>query len=97
MISDFFKTKRVIFFLILCAFCVIVLAVAYFRLAMKPASPRKENPPVIERGSIVDRTGFPLAVQTNFYNVGTNTKDIRNKENFCEQLAPALGMETEAE
>ena len=63
---------------------------------MKPASPRKENPPVIERGSIVDRTGFPLAVQTNFYNVGTNTKDIRNKENFCEQLAPALGMETEA-
>ncbi|MCR4733903.1 MAG: transpeptidase family protein [Treponema sp.] len=96
MISSFFKSKRVIGFLIFCGLCIILLLVAYFRLALEPAAPRKENPPVIERGSIVDRTGFPLAVQTNFYNIGLNTKDIKNKETiFCEQISGPLGLSTE--
>ncbi|MCR4952974.1 MAG: transpeptidase family protein [Treponema sp.] len=91
--SSFFKSKRVIIFFVFCGLCLVLLLVQYFRLALQPASPRKENPPVIERGSIVDRTGFPLAVQTNFYNVGLNTKDIKNKEiAFCEQIAAPLGV-----
>lgn len=96
MISSFFKSKRVIIFFVLCAICLGLLLVQYFRLALQPAAPRKENPPVIERGSIVDRTGFPLAVQTNFYNVGLNTRDIKNKEiAFCEQIAAPLGLEVD--
>ena len=90
MISEFFKSKRVIAFLVICGLSLIMLAISYLRLALQPVAPKQENPPVIERGSIVDRTGFPLAVQTNFYNVGLNTRDIKNKETFCEQISVPL-------
>ena len=44
------------------------------------AAPKAQNTPEIERGSIVDRSGFPLAVQTNFYHVGVSVKNLKDNE-----------------
>ena len=59
--------------------------------------PLAQNTPAVERGSIVDRSGFPLAVQTNFYHVGVSVKNIRDnskiKNRFATDVAPLLDME----
>ncbi len=59
--------------------------------------PLAQNTPAVERGSIVDRSGFPLAVQTNFYHVGVSVKNIRDnskiKTRFATDVAPLLDME----
>jgi len=68
---------------------------SYLRLALQPAAPKAQNEPVIERGSIVDRSGVPLAVQTNFYRIGVSTKDIKNSELFAKNMAAVLGFSEE--
>ena len=93
--NTFFKTKRLIVFFSFTGVLVIAILAAYLRLAMQPAAPKAQNTPVIERGSIVDRSGFPLAVQTNFYRVGVSTKDIKNTQSFSKNMAAVLGLSEE--
>ena len=93
--NSFFKTRRLIVFFSFSTILVIAILVAYLRLAIQPAAPKPQNEPVIERGSIVDRSGFPLAVQTNFYRIGVSTKDIKNPQLFSKNMAPVLGMSEE--
>ncbi len=93
--NSFFKNKRLIVFFSFCGLLVIAILVAYMRLALQPASPKPQNIPVIERGSIVDRSGVPLAVQTNFYRIGVSTKDIKNTQLFSKNMAPVLGIAEE--
>ena len=73
-----------------------MILVKYAKLSIMPVSPIAKNKTEVERGSIVDRSGFPLAVQTNFYHVGVSVKNIRDnaklKESFAEKMAPALEM-----
>ena len=58
-----------------------------------------QNRQEVERGSIVDRSGFPLAVQTNFYHVGISTRNIKDDEvkkaSFARDIAPLLSMDEE--
>lgn len=94
--NDFFKTKRIIVFFVACIIFVIALTITYAKIAFSPVTPiAKKNPP-IERGSIVDRLGSPLAVQTNFYHVGVSVKNIKDnqklKENFANKVAPVLDL-----
>ena len=93
--NSFFKQRRLIIFFSFSAILIIAILVAYMRLAMQPAAPKAQNIPVIERGSIVDRSGFPLAVQTNFYRIGVSTKDIKNTQLFSKNMAPVLGLSEE--
>ena len=93
--NSFFKNKRLIVFFSFCGILVIAILAAYLRLALQPAAPKPQNLPVIERGSIVDRSGIPLAVQTNFYRVGVSTKDIKNAQAFSKNMAPVLGVSEE--
>ncbi|MCQ2592736.1 MAG: transpeptidase family protein [Treponema sp.] len=96
--TDFFKKKRTIVFLVLCGLIIIVLLAAYLRLALQPVPQKAKNPPVIERGSIVDRSGFPLAVQTNFYRIGLSSKDVKDEKakEFSKVMAYYFGL-TETE
>ena len=94
--NTFFKKGRLIVFFTGCSLILILLIGAYFKLSIKPAPQKIKNPPVVERGSIVDRLGVPLAVQTNFYRIGLNTKDLKDKNNFVRIMAPVLDL-TEAE
>ena len=93
--NSFFKQRRIIIFFSFCAILLILLLVAYMRLSLQPVAPKAQNAPVIERGSIVDRSGFPLAVQTNFYRIGVSTKDIKNTQLFSKNMAPVLGLSEE--
>ena len=60
--NDFFKIKRVIFFSVLVGICIILMVVQYFRLSMQPVTAIAKDIPEVERGSIVDRLGVPLAI-----------------------------------
>ena len=72
----------------------------YAKLALKPVPSATQNKPLVERGSIVDRTGYPLAVQTNFYHMGVSLKDIRDnskiKEKFVNDISPVLEIEKDS-
>ena len=94
--NQFFKIKQTVFFFIFCGICLLVLLFTYAKLSLQPVTPVAQNMPAVERGSIVDRSGFPLAVQTNFYHVGVSVKNLRDnnkmKTRFANDVAPLLEM-----
>ena len=94
--NQFFRPKRTIFFFICCFICLLFLLFTYAKLSLQPVTPVAQNIPIVERGSIVDRSGFPLAVQTNFYHVGISVKNLRDSEKlknrFASDFAPLLEM-----
>ena len=97
--NQFFRPKQTIFFFFFFLLCLIVLLFTYAKLSLQPVAPVAQNTPVVERGSIVDRVGVPLAVQTEFYHVGVSVKNLREnskvRERFAEDIAPYLEMESE--
>ena len=64
----------------------------YLILSCTPPGKISSRSQSVERGSIVDRSGKPLAVQTNFYHVGVTPNRIKNNEQFAEDIAPYLDM-----
>ena len=72
--NQFFRPKQTVFFFICLGISLLVLLFTYAKLSLQPVTPVAQNMPAVERGSIVDRSGFPLAVQTNFYHVGVSVK-----------------------
>ena len=94
--NTFFKKKRVFFCFLICGVLLIFTLFSYLKLALKTVKSSSQSNNFTERGSIFDRSGSPLAVQTNFYRIGLNTRDIKNKENFCKVMAQFFGM-TESE
>ncbi|MBO4532150.1 MAG: transpeptidase family protein [Treponema sp.] len=90
--NSFFKTRRLIVFFSFAGLLVIAVLAAFLRLALQPVAPKAQNTPEIERGSIVDRSGFPLAVQTNFYRIGVSCRDIKNTKLFSQNMAAVLGL-----
>ena len=64
----------------------------YAVLAFTPMGKIVAKTQAVERGSIVDRSGKPLAVQTNFYHVGVTPNRIKNREQFAQDMADALDM-----
>ena len=97
--NTFFKPKQTIFFFILCGLAIFALFVRYAKLAVQPVKPIAQAKTTVERGSIVDRSGFPLAVQTNFYHVGVSVKNIKDNEKlqqrFAQDVAPVLDLNIE--
>ena len=93
--NSFFKTRRLIIFFSFMGLLIVAILAAYLKLALESLAPKAQNAPEIERGSIVDRSGFPLAVQTNFYRIGVSTKDIKNTRAFSQNMAVVLGLSEE--
>ncbi len=95
--NSFFKPVRTIIFFVISGIAVLLILFTYAKLAVQPISAIAQNKAEIERGSIVDRSGFPLAVQTNFYHVGVSTKNIRDdqtrKTEFAHDIAPLLDLD----
>lgn len=73
---------------------VIYVLVLYAKLAFTPVSSIVSSAPPVQRGSIVDRNGKPLAVQTNFYHVGVTPHLVRNKAQFADDVSGPLGIES---
>ena len=92
--NGFFNKKALIGMLAVFGIFVIYVLVLYAKLAFTPVSSIVSSAPPVQRGSIVDRTGKPLAVQTNFYHVGVTPHLVRNKAQFADDVSGPLGMES---
>lgn len=94
--NDFFKRKRVFFCFIIVGLLILITVVSYFNLAIQPITAKAKNIAKVERGAIVDRHGVPLAVQTIFYRIGVNTKEIKDKQDFALKMCTVLDMTEDA-
>ena len=94
--NNFFPKWRVITLSVISILMVLVLLARYTRLSFASQEKIIPRKPSVERGSIVDRNGKPLAVETHFYHMGVNPQKIKNPEQFAKDVGPALGM-SEAE
>ncbi len=65
--NNFFRRRFLIAALIFAGLIILTELAFYLKLALIPSSQTKIYSHITERGSIVDRNGKPLAVQTNFY------------------------------
>ena len=92
--NGFFNKKALIGMLAVFGIFVIYVLVLYANLAFTPVSSIVSSAPPVQRGSIVDRNGKPLAVQTNFYHVGVTPHLVRNKAQFADDVSGPLGMES---
>ena len=81
--NNFFKRKLFIGALILAGLIILAELAFYLKLALIPSSQTKIYSHISERGSIVDRNGKPLAIQTNFYDVGVSPQTIPEKKKFA--------------
>lgn len=93
--NSFFKKRNVIIFFVFCLICLVAVVFRYAKLALLPVGAIAQNEPLVERGSIVDRTGYPLAVQTNFYHVGVTLKDLREKTKLTEKFINDISVPLE--
>lgn len=89
-VNGYFKKHKLIILGVFSSLFIILLLVTFGRLAFKPKQTISPALPQVERGSIVDRNGKPLAVQTNFYHFGVTPSSIKNPEAFAKDVAPAL-------
>ncbi|MBM7023583.1 penicillin-binding protein [Treponema sp. Marseille-Q4523] len=90
--NDFFHTKRIIVLAVFVFIAAAYITLRYVRLALTPVAEIAARTPVMERGAIVDRSGKPLAVQTNFYHVGVTPKMIADVASFAKDVASILDM-----
>lgn len=90
--NEYFKKPALITFLVFILVFFIYIFSNYASLAYTPMNKIVSTTQQVERGSIVDRNGKPLAVQTSFYHVGVSPHLIKNKEQFAQNIAGPLGM-----
>ncbi|MBQ2530505.1 MAG: transpeptidase family protein [Treponema sp.] len=90
--NRFLKKKRTLAILGISIFLMAIIFIRFAVLAFTPLPPARKASPRIERGSIVDRSGKPLAVSTNFYDFGVTPSMIEDVEGFAETVAQELRM-----
>ena len=93
-INSFYSKPRLIF--LLCAailFAGYIISV-YARLAFVRSGEVPQNAPQVTRGSIVDRNGKPLAVQTYFYHLAATPANVTESQRFtaASLFEPVLGI-----
>lgn len=90
--SVFFNKFRIGFIFFICAVGLVYVYVKFVKLAFYPQKKTITAPVTIERGSITDRNGKPLAVQTNFYHFVVTPKLIKAPDEFAEKVCEPLNM-----
>ena len=94
-VNGFLKKGRVRFFIAVSILLLVLIFISYSKLSVKPQTPIAPSAPTVERGSIVDRNGKPVAVPTRFYHFGVTPKMISNPSTFAAVMAPVLEMPAE--
>ncbi len=90
--NGFFPKWRIVVFAVLASLMTLTVIIRFGQLSFEETERIVKSSPSVERGSIVDRNGKPLAVDTNFYHIGINPQKIKNPEQFSKDIAPSLGM-----
>ena len=90
--NGFLIKKRLYLLFAAIAFMLLVIIFTYGRLSLRTPPAPPAPTPSVERGSIVDRNGKPLAVQTNFYHFGVTPKLIKDPKYFADTISKEVGM-----
>ncbi|MCQ2981986.1 MAG: transpeptidase family protein [Treponemataceae bacterium] len=77
-VNSFFKKSRLIVVAVVFALFTLYILQDYVKLAFTPVTTVTKQVTKIERGSILDRTGKPLAVDTTFYDVAITPSVFKN-------------------
>lgn len=86
-----YKKWRVIFVFSILAILAVYIIIVFAKISFMPTTVITETPPKTERGSILDRSGKPLAVSAKFYHLHTKPSEIESQqETIAELLAPLL-------
>ena len=90
--NSFFKKARLWIVAVPVGLFSIIVLVRFGKLAFSPQKSLLPVKPAVERGSIVDRNGKPLAVQTNFYHFGVSPETLSPAlfDEFAGLVAPVL-------
>ena len=92
-LNGYVSVKRLIFLGSLTALIFLVIITSYAR-HMLFKGPDEDTPRIsLDRGSILDRNGKILAIETTLYNIAITRSAIADKPLFSELLAPAVGLE----
>lgn len=89
-VNGFFSKTRLIIIGSITILFTLVVIFRFGKLAFSPKQMIAPQLPQVERGSIVDRNGKPLAVQTNFYHFGITPKNIEDIDSFAHDIATPL-------
>ena len=91
--NGYFNKRRVLIFCIVLALFTGYIFFKYAVLALKKTPETKTYSPLVQRGSILDKNGKPLAVPTNFYHVGVTPSAIKDLGNFVKLFSPVLKID----
>ena len=93
--QNYSKIRLWIVFGIFGIFALYIL-ISYGKLSFTPLAENKKQSIKIERGSILDSSGKPLAVSASFYHVGVKPSVVEKyKANLAKVLASPLKMSEE--
>ena len=95
-INTFFKRNRLIFVILLFSVLVLYIIATFAKLATTSVTANNIKVETPQRGSIFDKNGKPLAVQSDFFHIAVQPSAINNLNDFAKYLAPVTNM-TEAQ
>ncbi len=91
-INGFISKKRLAFIAIVSAIVMIGIIFTYGSIMLSPAEIPLQPEIAVERGSILDRNGRILAIQTTLYNIAVTKSAVADKELFARTLSPVTGI-----
>ncbi|MDR1786023.1 MAG: transpeptidase family protein [Spirochaetaceae bacterium] len=97
-INRFYSRPRLLILLFVVAVFTVYVVSVYARLAFKEIPPPFQNSPAVERGSIVDRNGKPLAVQVYLYHLAAEPANVPSESipRAAALLSPVTGIPADA-
>ena len=90
--NGFIPRRRLIIFVILTVTLLVAIVVKYGTIMLGRHEEYSHAQIRTERGSILDRNGKLLAIQTTLYNIAITRSAIENKSLFAEVLSPLTGI-----
>ena len=90
--SSFVSKKRLIFLAVVSAAVMTGILIRYASVMLSPKDIPVQPEVTVERGSILDRNGRILAIQTTLYNIAVTRSAVTDKPLFARTLAPVTGI-----
>lgn len=93
--NGFYSKGRIITFAVIIGVIIFAILVSYGMLMLKPVPQAIPSVVTRERGSILDRNGKILAIQTTVYNLSVTPSAVKNVDNMAAILSPIIGISAE--
>ena len=93
--NDFYSRGRLIFFAVITGLLILGIMFSYANIMFKPETEVLPKTMIRERGSILDRNGKVLAIQTSVYNLSVTPSAIKKETlpTLAAALGPIIGIE----